>query len=107
VTVSSAMAPKKKAGKSAQPPEEPGTKRGERPYRGFGQYAGEGPVFFIRQFSGFVLATIGVLIMASGYSEDYRVVPLSPTNTMYLSLAVMLVGLVLHELRPWKVRTVE
>jgi hypothetical protein len=80
------------------------TALGDKPYMGFGQYAGEGPMFFVKQFSGLVVAAIGVLIMVSSYSEDYNFVPLDPTGTMWVALVIMMIGLGLHELRPWKVR---
>ena len=70
---------------------------------GFSQFKGEGPLFYIRQFGGFVIAIIGVLILASGYTEDYAL-PIGTTGSCYLSLAFIVAGLVVHECRPWKVR---
>jgi preprotein translocase subunit Sec61beta len=69
----------------------------------FSEFAGEGPVFYIRQFAGFAFVILGVVILATSYSEDLQIIPISPTVAVYVSLAAIIVGAILHEFRPWKV----
>lgn len=76
-----------------------------KPTYGFKQYAGEGPLFYLRQFGGFGLVVIGALILATSYNEDWQLIKMSPDVASYVSLAVIVLGAIVHELRPWKVRS--
>lgn len=73
------------------------------PY-GFEQYAGEGPMFWIRQLAGLVIVIIGSLILATSYTEDHWYLPFNPEYGAYVSLVVIGLGALVHEFRPWKVR---
>ena len=75
-----------------------------QPTYGFKQFEGEGPIFYLRQFGGFGLVVIGALILASSYNEEWQLIKLSPDVASYVSLAVIVLGAIVHELRPWKVR---
>lgn len=72
------------------------------PY-GWEQYAGEGPMFWIRQLAGLVIVILGSLILATSYTEDHWYLPFNPDYGAYVSLAVIALGALVHEFRPWKV----
>eukprot|EP00892_Ulva_mutabilis_P011083 jgi/Ulvmu1/8347/UM042_0053.1 len=72
------------------------------PAYGFEQFRGEGIGFYVRQLGGFVLVIIGTLIMCSSYTEDYWFMPLDKEWGPYFALAIICLGAVIHEMRPWK-----
>jgi apolipoprotein N-acyltransferase len=74
-----------------------------QPAPGFSQFGGEGPLFHVRQFGGFFLVVFGVMILATSYSEHYKLIPISANMASYLSLAVIIAGAIIHECRPFKV----
>lgn len=74
------------------------------PNYGFEQFRNEGPLFWIRQLGGLVLVVLGSVILASAYTEDYWYLPLPPEYGPYCAIALIFLGAVVHEFRPWKVR---
>ena len=70
---------------------------------GFAQFAGEGPLFYMRQFGGFVICSIGAIILFSSYNEDWKFLPVSTSTASYIALFVMGVGAIVHEIRPFRV----
>ena len=59
-----------------------------------------GFVFYFRQYFGFLLALVSGSLLLFGYDKGWM-----HNNTLSLvSLGIMLVGLLVHELRPFKVR---
>jgi hypothetical protein len=65
----------------------------------------QGAMFYIRQFAGFVLVIIGTLVLATSYSEEYRLIPVDKNTAPYVSLGIIALGALVHEFRPWKVRS--
>lgn len=66
---------------------------------------GSGPVYLLRQFGGFLMALMGALILATGYSEKQSYLPFGKDGAVYFSLAFIVLGAIVHELRPFKVRS--
>jgi hypothetical protein len=74
------------------------------PY-GWEQYSGEGPIFWMRQLAGLFIVILGSLILASSYSEEHWYLPIDPKYGAYVSLVTIALGALVHEFRPWKVRS--
>lgn len=72
---------------------------------GFGQFAGEGPLFYIRQFSGLIICAVGALFLVTSYTETWKILPFRESTSSYVGLAIMAVGAAVHEVRPFKVST--
>lgn len=60
-------------------------------------------MFYVQQLGGFVLVIIGTLILCSSYTEEYWYLPIDKEYGPYAALAIICLGAVIHELRPWKV----
>jgi hypothetical protein len=99
------MGKKSVATRSSEPAESKAVEEARKlnPY-GLEQFAGEGPLFWIRQLAGLFTVILGSLILATSYSEDHWFLPFNPEYGAYVSLAVIAVGGIVHEFRPWKVR---
>lgn len=63
----------------------------------------QGPIFYVKQLGGFILVIIGTLILCSSYTEEYWYLPIDKEYGPYAALAIICLGAVVHELRPWKV----
>jgi hypothetical protein len=90
---------------SAQTAEQKAVEKAQKldPY-GFEQFAGEGPLFWIRQLAGLFIVILGSLVLASSYTEEHWYLPFDPQYGAYASLALIAVGAIVHEFRPWKAR---
>ena len=62
-------------------------------------------MYLLRQFGGFLMAVVGALILATGYTENQSYLPFGKNGAVYFSLAFIVVGAVVHELRPYKARS--
>lgn len=74
---------------------------------GFGQFKGEGPRFYLRQFSGFFFVLAGIMCLLAPQAMGESDAPLLGVDKKYLpfvALALVLGGTYLHETRPFKVR---
>jgi hypothetical protein len=73
---------------------------------GFAQFKGQGPSFYLRQFSGCVVVVVGIscLFMPHFGEADAPLLGINKQYMPFIALTIVCIGTYLHETRPYRVR---